>query len=778
LLPLALPANKCLDKKFALREMKRSVLLLYVIVFSLPVFATVWEVKQDSTGHFLHIQDAVNTSVNGDIVLVWPGTYYENVDLLGKSITLASLALTTGDVTYKYSTIINGNKTGTCVLVIGSENAVVHGFTLTNGSGFLTEGIYDSLRNGGGMYIDGSNIEINNCVVRNNKVNNSGGGLQILYSEVYLSGVSVFYNQAFNTTGGIGIRASSTVTFDGINRCSVYKNAAANLCDISTGYDNPINLVLDTFSILEPLEYFAFPPELFSEYDIMHSAITPYDGDLYVNPQSGSDTNSGFTENEPLQTIFTALSKIVEDSINRNTIHLANGVYSDTANGEKFPLNVRSHVIMEGESMNGVIWDGRLEYRFLLGRGLTKNYSFKNITMKRAYWKHNHPSYPSSFIFYIGESDILLDSITVTNSINAANINTCNNTVVKNSVFSNNKGGNSALVVGFDSDNPAFFNEFINCKFIDNLPNYDYPDFPGGGGMWIGGDWYHLAEEYEKPTTLINCLFAGNNDHGLVMSGYLEPYIINCTFVDNANEMEESGVGLMADWGADAHIYNSIFYNNGNYPLHSSNYASSDTAWLYIYNSLLEGGEESITHGLNGTHYYDDTNIDDDPNFLGMWGDPYMIADGSPCINTGTLVGLPDFIELPETDLAGNPRIVGGKIDMGCYEWNETIVGFHEIGPDNRNVIKTKGLAAAPNPFGTNITIHITYESEKTTRVEIYDSYGFKVRTLLTSDLSGGNKTIQWDGTNNKGQYLPAGAYFVVMFYGEKEVESLKVVKR
>ncbi|MCF6172021.1 MAG: DUF1565 domain-containing protein [Bacteroidales bacterium] len=760
--------------------MKRSILLLCVMVFSLPVFATVWEVKQDSTGHFLHIQDAVNASVNDDIVLVWPGTYYENVDLLGKSITLASLAFTTGDVSYKYSTIINGNKTGSCVLVYGCENAVVHGFTLTNGSGYLTGGVYDSLRNGGGMFIKNSKIDIANCVVRNNKVNSNGGGIQILFSEVHLSGVSVYANQAFTTTGGIGIRAGCTVTFDVTNRCSIYKNAAADICDISKTDEYPtIQLVLDTFSVLKPINYFAWPPELFSDYDILHAAITPYDGDLYVNPQNGSDTNNGFTADEPLKTIFAALSKIVEDSTVRNTIHLANGVYSDTANGEKFPLNIRSHVIMQGESMDGVVWDGRYEYGFLTGKMLTRNYSFKNITMKRAYRKHEHPSYPSSFIFYIGDSDILLDSITVTNSINGANINTCNRAVVKNSVFSNNRGGSSALAIGFDADNPDFYNEFINCKFIDNMPNYDYPEYPGGGGMSILGDPYFYVEEHEKPTTIINCLFAGNNDNGLSMWLNFEPYIVNCTFVDNANLMEEGGVGLAAFQGADAHIYNSIFFDqNEDFPIYSSNYTTTDTAWLYFYNSLLEGGEASIKHGLNGAHYYDDSNIDDDPNFLGMWGDPYMIANGSPCINAGTLVGLPDFIELPETDLAGNPRIVGGKIDMGCYEWNETIVGFNEIGPGNRNVSKPKGLAAAPNPFGTNTTIHITYKSKKTTRVEIYDSYGLKVRTLLTSYLSGGNKTLQWDGTNNKGQNLPAGAYFVVMFYGEKEVESLKVVKR
>ena len=54
------------------------------------------------------IQAAVNASVDGDTVLVSPGTYNETVSLNGKSIVLASLYLTTGDASYINSTIIDG----------------------------------------------------------------------------------------------------------------------------------------------------------------------------------------------------------------------------------------------------------------------------------------------------------------------------------------------------------------------------------------------------------------------------------------------------------------------------------------------------------------------------------------------------------------------------------------------------------------------------------------------------------------------------------------------
>jgi hypothetical protein len=168
-----------------------------------------------------------------------------------------------------------------------------------------------------------------------------------------------------------------------------------------------------------------------------------------------------------------------------------------------------------------------------------------------------------------------------------------------------------------------------------------------------------------------------------------------------------------------------------------------------------------------------------------MWGDPYMIADGSPCIDAGTLANLPEFIELPEFDLAGNPRIVGDSIDIGAYEWNSTIVGFNEIGPGNRNK-KPKLLKASPNPFdwGTYLSVEALAKTDmspndlsKESKLEVYDNYGRLVRNIINTTLPE-KQEILWYGDDNNGNPLPAGVYHVVMFSGEREVESLKLVKK
>jgi parallel beta-helix repeat protein len=87
------------------------------------------------------IQKAIGAATNGDTVLVSPGIYLENVDFLGKSITVSSY---NGPA----STIIDGNQNGIVVNFANAEPraALIKGFTIRN-SGFPANGGYsDGIR--------------------------------------------------------------------------------------------------------------------------------------------------------------------------------------------------------------------------------------------------------------------------------------------------------------------------------------------------------------------------------------------------------------------------------------------------------------------------------------------------------------------------------------------------------------------------------------------------------------------------------------------------------
>lgn len=59
---------------------------------------------------FAKIQDAINSSVDGDTIIVAPGTYYENVNFRGNNILLSSQYLFDEDISFINTTIIDGSK--------------------------------------------------------------------------------------------------------------------------------------------------------------------------------------------------------------------------------------------------------------------------------------------------------------------------------------------------------------------------------------------------------------------------------------------------------------------------------------------------------------------------------------------------------------------------------------------------------------------------------------------------------------------------------------------
>ncbi len=196
-----------------------------------------------------------------------------------------------------------------------------------------------------------------------------------------------------------------------------------------------------------------------------------------------------------------------------------------------------------------------------------------------------------------------------------------------------------------------------------------------------------------------------------------------------------------------------------------------DTCRLNIYNSLIEGGYEDIfSNSPQNIIYYDSINIDTNPLWDTAGFYPYALTAASPCIDAGTM-DLPAHIQLPDTDLAGNPRISGGGIDMGAYEY--FFVGLPELPQKKPQPL----LKAAPNPFnyGTYIS-YITKESGLI-KIEVYNMNGRKVSTLMDVKQLPGSGEFYWDGTDDYGSKLPSGNYLLKLIINNNSVENVKLVK-
>lgn len=72
------------------------------------------------------------------------------------------------------------------------------------------------------------------------------------------------------------------------------------------------------------------------------------------------------------------------------------------------------------------------------------------------------------------------------------------------------------------------------------------------------------------------------------------------------------------------------------------------------------------------------------------------------------------------------------------------------------------GLAPPhPNPFNAETVLTVELPQETVARVEIHNSLGQRIRTLLSSSMPAGRHRVQWDGQDGEGQPVRTGVYFV-----------------
>ncbi len=144
------------------------------------------------------IQEGIIASVDGDIVLVEPGTYYENLNLYGKNIILCSNYFTTGNPGFISNTIIDGSNSGRVITFDLSEisSCQVIGFTIQHGNSSTDYDLY-----GGGILILDASPQIRNCIIKNNSspLNGGGGGIAIIG---FGSGAKVLNCTIQNNTAG------------------------------------------------------------------------------------------------------------------------------------------------------------------------------------------------------------------------------------------------------------------------------------------------------------------------------------------------------------------------------------------------------------------------------------------------------------------------------------------------------------------------------------------------------------------------------------------------
>ena len=268
--------------------MKNAILCVSVAIFLIltlnahQTLAATIHVPAD----YATIQGAIDVAVDGDLVLVAPGTYIENIDFLGKAITVRSESV--AEITF-----IDGNQAGSVVTItnVETEEAVLDGFTIQNGSGnFIDDSTW-----GGGIFIETSSPTITNCMILENSATEGGGIFILNYSNPTISSCTIAGNSAQDEGGAVKSQDSDPM----ITNCTIVDNfagAGGGVCVIEflppTGADPTItNTIIWGNADLQIRAYSEFPVLTYS--DIQRPGGV-YDGEgninadpLFVDPENG-----------------------------------------------------------------------------------------------------------------------------------------------------------------------------------------------------------------------------------------------------------------------------------------------------------------------------------------------------------------------------------------------------------------------------------------------------------------------------------------------------------
>ncbi|MDP7004590.1 MAG: pectinesterase family protein [Phycisphaerales bacterium] len=191
--------------------MERATLLSLTLCICSSSVATTWTVDDDGKADFQRIQDAIDASSDMDVIFVHEGTYYENINFLGKWIQVQGENQAT--------TIIDGGLNNAPVVTFNSGEtfwSVLSTFTIQNGSGkYWVDPVFGQEKCGGGIYCEESSPFIELCDIKNNQAW-GGGGIFVNDGDPFIMFSTIENNIAEGHGGGIFISGNVYGTLDSL----------------------------------------------------------------------------------------------------------------------------------------------------------------------------------------------------------------------------------------------------------------------------------------------------------------------------------------------------------------------------------------------------------------------------------------------------------------------------------------------------------------------------------------------------------------------------------
>ncbi len=588
------------------------------------------------------------------------------------------LELSTAEIT---DCIITGNKSGSRGggIDIYKSTANIAGCTITDN--------YSANSNGGGLWCGSSSMcVLTNCVIADNTCSENGGAIRSEYSVVTLLNCTIAGNTGGTKAGGISTKDSSLTILNSIlwNHAEeiIYGTIApvvSHSC-IQGGYIGEGNIdvyprfisynngdyrLLDGSPCIDSASVSIAPT-----MDIAGRARPGDDGKADMGAYESVDEYEGETPTEP-----------VRYYVDVNATSVGTGL----SWAEAFPAITDA---LWFASYNTEIWIASGTYqgsvRLDIGSkiyggfaGTETHLTERDIILNKTIIDAVGSGSPALY----GAQDSLIDGITLTGgqyslggglyyySINSATIENC--TIRGNSASSDSLGGGGLYCT---SASPYL----KCCTFENNTAGY------AGGAIYLANS----SAMFES------CFFQGNSAQagGVMACENSSPTLVNCIMYGNSAFI--AGAGLYCDSSIPNLIHCTIAGNNhGLYPATGITCRNSTIIFLngILWNSGLEIQLESSTAKVNYScvqgGWAGTGNINVYPAFVGASTGDWHLAEGSPCIDSGT------FDLNITTDLSGNPRPGGdNKVDMGAYESADDLIPSIVYSPSRLYVDSLSGV--------------------------------------------------------------------------------------
>ena len=641
-------------------------------------------------GQYTTIQAAINAASTGDTVQVSDGTYDENIDFIGKDITVVS-------VNGAGSTTIQG-AAGNNDAVVSFENgegsgAVLDGFTINNqASNSLTRGVY----------ISGATPTIQNSVIEGNApISNNGGGVYINNSAPSFDNVMIRSNTAANRSGcGMyieGAAGGATITNSTIggsgtpNNCTNGSGGGIYYTGSSTG----------TLSI--------------SDSAISYNQSSNRAGGLYLTNITNTvtltdtviDNNSSINEGGGIYMSGASTTLTISgssSSISSNTGRGGTGIYA----------NATGAVSITDATIDNNVGTGN-------GGGIYMVNTTGSSSITNTSISSNQSTGQGAGLYF---SSSATTSLTITNTNVDSNVN--NNTgsydgggmylkgvnvtvTITGGTINNNTTRGGAGIHALGGLNLTIEGTTINSNNADS----------NGGGINIGG-----TVDYPSVLDISSCVVSGNvaddSGGGILISSYVNATITNCTITGNLTSDNFDGGGIYD--GGTATIYSSTIAGNYAHRRGGGLYANATTV---VENSIIWGNNAGTSnpqiYGTPSSITYTDVeggfagtgNIDSDPIFVNEQaatsttsttsGDFHINSLVSPVVDTA------DATNSPADDIDGDTRPDGAADDMGSDEYLQPAQAAPVLDWTGETNYVSDGVDPQSAAGGSNFTFRVKY---------------------------------------------------------------------